>query len=254
MVRKPMLVLIAVLTAAFSLMSVSAQGTLDPTQPMPFYLLTIRGSLAPATVADAEALHNKTAGDPASVAAAKSLGDLSHMIYLSMQNAASGAGEVLFLDQWNSVEGLNTFFANPTVQEQGGQIFTQRDAAVWAPAEGYYNYHLATPYGNDTRIVALVRGTVASRQDAMTLHNQIVASQINTARAVGDIAHDAYFMVTPPGTPDSLEFLAVDVWTSAEGMMKYYGDPGFQAAAAKLFTAPPAVSTWNQTTGGWVEW
>lgn len=255
MFRKSMILMVSVLALVMGISAtVNAQNSIDPSKPLPFYLLTIRGTLAPKTLADAQALHNKTAGDPQSSAAARSLGDLSHMVYLPTTKPDSGAGEVLFIDQWNSIDGLNQFFANPTVQEQAGQIFSQRQADVWVPAEGFYSYHLATPYGMNDRLVVLVRGTVSSRADAMALHNQIVASQINIAHAAGDISHDAYFMLTQPGTPDSLEFLAVDVWTNAEGMGKYYQDPGFQAAAQKLFTAPPTISIWTQTTGEWVEW
>ncbi len=258
MFRKSMLSLVTLLLMAFSAFSlrssVSAQGTLDPTKPLPFYLLTIEGTLAPKTVADAQALHNQTAGAPESVAAAKALGDLSHMIYLPTQPAASGAGELLFMDQWNSIDGLNKFFANPQVQAQAGQIFSQRDASVWTPAEGFYSYHLAVPYGRNDRLVAMVRGTVGSRADAMALHNMIVGSQVNAARMAGDLSHDVYFKLTAPGEPESLEFLAVDVWTDAAGMGKYYGNPDFQAGVQKLFTAPPTISIWTQTAGDWVEW
>lgn len=252
MFRKSVILLLALVLAAA--MSVSAQGDADPTAPLPFYLLTVRGTLAPAALEDAQALHNSTAGAPESVAAAQSLGDLSHMVYLPMQSSAGGAGEVLFIDQWNSIDGLNQFFANPTVQEQAGQLFSQREALVWAPAEGYYSYHLTAPYGSNQRIVAMVRGTVASREAALAVHNAIVAGGINAAHMAGDISHEAYFMLTPPGEPEPLEFLAVDVWTSAEGMAAYYGNPAFQSGVLTLFTAAPTVSTWNQTTGQWVEW
>jgi quinol monooxygenase YgiN len=254
MFRKSLVTLALLLLAAFSLTSVSAQEEFDPNQPLPLYLLTIRGTLAPETLADAQTLHNATAGAPESVTAAQSLGDLSHMVYHPMQPAESGAGEILFIDQWNSIEGLNSFFANPAVQEQAGQLFTERAADVWVPAEGFYTYHLPAPYADSDRIIVMVRGTVASREAAMTVHNQIVASQINIARQAGDISHEVYFMMTPPDQPESLEFLAIDVWTNAEGMQAYYGDPGFQAGVMQLFTAAPTISIWNQTTGQWVEW
>src|SRR6187455_2221313 len=87
------------------------------------YLLAIRGTLAPATLEEARAIHNETAGAPQNVEAARSLGDLSHMVYVpTTQVGGNGgdAGEFLILDLWNSVEGLGQFFANPQVQEQGG--------------------------------------------------------------------------------------------------------------------------------------
>ena len=254
MLRKSVILLALFLFAVLSLPSVSAQDKADPSQPLPFYLLTIRGTLATPTLDAAVTLHNSTAGASESVAAAQSLGDLSHTIYLPMQPAKSGAGEVLFIDQWNSIDGLNKFFANPTVQEQAGQIFSQRDATVWTPAPGFYSYHLAAPYKSTDRITVLVRGTVHSREDALALHNQIVASNINAAHKAGDITHEAYFMLTPPDQPESLEFLALDVWTSAEGMQAYYGNPDFQAGVMKLFTAAPTLSIWNPTSGDWIEW
>jgi quinol monooxygenase YgiN len=251
MFRKSMILLVSLLL----MVGVAyAQDEFDPNQPLPFYLLTIRGTLASDTLEDAQALHNQTAGAPESVAAAQSLGDLSHMVYLPLAPSDTGAVEVLFIDQWNSIEGLNQFFANPDVQEQAGQLFSEREATVWTPAEGYYTYHLATPYGVNDRIVVMVRSTVSSREDAMAVHNQIVANGINAAHMAGDISHEVYFKLTAPGEPESLEFLAVDVWTNAEGMMAYYGDPGFQSATQELFATPPDLSIWNQTTGEWVEW
>ncbi len=96
------------------------------------FLLAIRGTLASPTLEEARKLHNSTAGHPANVAAAKSLGDVSHMVYVPMEKPKKGAGEFLILDIWNSMDGINQFFANPTVQEQAGQIFTERDPVVWS--------------------------------------------------------------------------------------------------------------------------
>lgn len=234
--------------------AVYAQDAMDPAQPLPMYLLTIRGTLASKTLEEAQNLHNTTAGDPNNMAGAQSLGDLTHMVYLPITQNGNTPGEVLFMDQWNSIEGLNQFFANPQVQEQAGQIFSERDPLVWVPAEGFYSYHLAVPYGKNDRIIAMVRGTVSSREAAMALHNQIVGSQINAAHAAGDISHEAYFMFTPPDAPESMDFLAVDVWTDAAGMNAYYSNPDFQSGVMQLFTAAPDISLWNQTTGEWVEW
>jgi len=255
MFRKSMVsVVLLVMSIVAVSSSVYSQSDINPNEPMPFYLLTIRGTLASATRQDAQAMHNETAGAPESMAAARSMGDLSHMVYVPLAPAETGAGEVLFMDQWNSIEGLNQFFANPDVQEQAGQLFSERNAVVWTPAEGFYSYHLSTPYGSDDRVIAMVSGTVHSREEAMAVHNAIVGSQINVAHMAGDLSHEAYFQLSPPGEPESLEFLAVDVWNNAEGMAAYYGDPNFQSGVLQLFTSAPTVSAWNQTTGEWVEW
>src|SRR4051812_3442451 len=60
-------------------------------QPLSTYVLTTRGTLASATVEDARAPHNPPAGAPESIAAANSLGDVSHMVYTPVVPAASGA-------------------------------------------------------------------------------------------------------------------------------------------------------------------
>ena len=130
------------------------------------YLLTIRGTLSPATLEAARKVHNQTAGNPDGVAAAKSLGDVSHMVYVPMQHdghaKTKGAGEFLIMDLWHSMEGLNTFFADKHVQEGGAVIFSERDPVVWAPAEGFTSFHIPAPFGKNDRIVAVVRGTVNS--------------------------------------------------------------------------------------------
>jgi quinol monooxygenase YgiN len=218
------------------------------------YLLTIRGTLLPPTVEAARNIHNETAGAPPSVAAAKALGDLSHMVYVPTDRPKLGAGELLFLDLWNSMNGLNQFFANPQVQEQGGRIFRTRDPVVWVPAEGFNTYHLPAPANKTDRTVAIVRGMVRSRAEARRQHNSILAKQVNKSRMAGNMSHDAYFKLAPPGTPETLELLAIDVWMNTAEMNNYYQDPQFQRSFQELFTTPPATSAWNHPTGEWVEW
>jgi hypothetical protein len=218
------------------------------------YLLSIPGRLAPETLEAALSVHNTTAGDPANVAAAKSLGDLSHMVYVPAGHPDSGASNFLILDLWNNLDGLNSFFANKQVQEQAGEIFSQRDPVVWAPAEGFHGYHLPAPFGKNERIVGLVRGMVHSRAEAQNKHNTLVAGSINKARAAGNLSHEAYFRLTPPGAPESLEFFAVDVWMSASGMGQYYDNPEFIKGFQELFATPPATSVWVHPAGDWVEW
>ncbi len=167
------------------------------------YLLAIRGNLLPPTLEVARTIHNETAGAPANVAAARALGDLSHMVYVPTDRPKSGAGEFLILDLWNSMNGLSQFFANPQVQEQGGRIFRSRDPVVWAPAEGFNTYHYPAPSNKTERIVAIVRGMVPSRAEARKRHNSITAKQVNKSRMSGNMSHEAYFKLAPPGTRDT---------------------------------------------------
>jgi hypothetical protein len=221
---------------------------------IPVFLLAIRGTLAPSKLEAARSIHNQTAGKPANVAAAKSLGDLSHMVYVPLGHTGPDSGEFLILDLWNNPDGLNQFFANPHVQEEAGQIFSARDPVVWAPAEDFYAYHFPAPYGKNDRYIGIVRGMVRSRAEARAVHNELVGKSVNQARAAGDMSHEAYFRLTPPGTPESLEFFAVDTWLDGTGMMAYYNNPAFASGLMGMFSAPPVSSVWAQPAGDWVEW
>src|SRR5262249_13240931 len=161
-----------------------------------------------ATIEASRAVHNATAGNPQGVAAAKSLGDLSHMVYVPT-GTDGAASELLILDIWNSVDGLNQFFSNHDVQEGGNMIFVERDPVVWMPARGAFTYHLAVPKGKNDRYVGVVRGPVRSHDEAIAAHNAFATGAVNQARAAGNLSHDVYFRLAQPGTPESLELLAV---------------------------------------------
>lgn len=176
------------------------------------------------------------------------------MVYVPIDAGGPEAGEFLILDMWNSMEGLNMFFANPTVQEQAGEIFSQRDPVVWQPADGFSGYHFPAPSGRNDRIVGVVRGMVHSRAQAQSVHNAIVEQSLKKARAAGNMSHEAYFRMSPPGAPESLEFFAVDVWFDGEGMARHYEDPEFMSSFEKLFAAPPMATVWTHPLGSWVEW
>ncbi|HEY3344689.1 MAG TPA: hypothetical protein VGJ97_07165 [Anaerolineaceae bacterium] len=220
----------------------------------PTYLLTVQGLLGPKTLQEARAVHNSAAGAPANVAAARSLSDLSHMVYTPMDPAFAAEGQFLFLDLWSKLDGLNTFFSNPQVQEAGGHIFRQRDPVIWEPADGFISYHFPAPFGKNERYVAMVRGMVRSRPEAQAIHNELVGTMINQVRMAGDISHDAYFRVSGPGEPQSLEFCAIDVWMDAAGMGATYQNPDFLRGFQRLFSAPPAASIWMHPEGEWSEW
>ena len=225
--------------------------------PVTLFLLTIRGTLAPATLQEARTVHNQTAGAPANIAAAQSLGDVSHMVYVPMEHdghtKTKGAGEFLIMDLWNSMDGLNAFFADPHVQEGGGMIFSDRDPVVWAPAEGFARFHIPAPFGKNDRIVTTVRGTIKSTEEALKVHNAATGKTLGKARKAGMLSHEAYLRMAPPGSPQALEFFAVDVWTGPEGM-GFYDDPEFLEGFNHLFTAEANTGVWIHPTGEWSEW
>jgi quinol monooxygenase YgiN len=218
------------------------------------FLLSIRGTLANPTLEASRKVHNETAGAPDNVAVAQSLGDISHMVHVPVQPNVRADSEFLILDIWNSMDGLNKFFANPTVQEQAGQIFTRRDPVVWVAAEGFVGYHIPAPYGKNERIVALVRGRVTSVDKAIQIHNAGAGSMVNQARKAGNLSHEAYFRMAAPGSPEALEFFAVDTWMDSARMNAYYDQPAFMQTLDGLFSSQPDFSTWVHPKGEWVEW
>ena len=218
------------------------------------FLLSIRGTLASPTLEAARKLHNSTAGAPANIAAAKSLGDLSHMVYVPIEAPKKGVGEFLILDIWNSMDGLNNFFANPTVQEQAGQIFTQRDPVVWAAVDGFVSYHIPAPSETNDRFVTTARGTVKNMEEARRLHNSAIVKTLSKARKAGNLSHESYFRMAAPGSPEALEWFGVDVWTRPDEMMGYYEDADFLAGFNEIFTAEAITAVWVHPKGDWAEW
>jgi hypothetical protein len=221
---------------------------------MTVYLLSIRGTLLPATLEEARQVHNMTAGNPAGVEAAKSLGDLSHMVHVPIGTADAGASEFLILDQWNNLEGLNTFFADKQVQDGGSMIFTSRDPVVWMPAEGFTSFHFPSPTEKKERIVGVIRGTVKSHDEARMIHNELIGSTTNAARRAGIVSHEIYFRVAAPGSPEGLELLGVDVWHDSAGMAAYYDTPDLMANLGRMFAGRPDATTWVRPAGDWTEW
>jgi len=224
------------------------------TSDLSLYLLSIRGTLASPTLEAARTLHNQTAGAPANIAVAQSLGDVSHMVHVPLGGAGKDAGEFLILDIWNSMDGLNQFFSNPQVQHQAGQIFTSRDPVVWGAAEDFVGYHLPAPFGKNERVTAIVRGTVPSIKTAREIHNAGSIKMLAQARKAGNLSHEAYLRMAAPGSPEGLEFFAVDVWMDHDGMHKFYDQPEFMQGLDGLFTAEPDFSVWAHPSGDWVEW
>lgn len=222
------------------------------------FLLAIRGTLAPQNLEEARKVHNMTAGNPAGIAAAKSLGDVSHMVYVPLQHNGhangNGAGEFLIMDLWTSIEGLNTFFADKQVQEGGSMIFTERDPVVWAAAPGFTSYQIPAPFGMNERYLTTARATVKSVDEARTLHNKAVAKTIRKARQAGNLSHDSYLRLAAPGSPEALEWLGVDVWMRPDEMMGLYEDPDFLEGFNHMFTGEADTAVWVHPKGDWTEW
>jgi hypothetical protein len=219
-------------------------------------LLTVRGTLVPTNLEAARVLHNETAGSAQGIAAARSLGDLSHKVFMPLTGGQSTAkpGELLFLDIWCDPAGIGQFFSNPHVGEQAAKMFSAREGTVWMPATGAYAYHLPQPRGKDARYVGMIRGPIASPEKAIEVFASVDAKGVREARKRGQISHGVFIKVPLPGDNSGLELLAVDTWSDLDGMHEQYADTAHIAPLQQVFTGRPNPSTWEMATGQWNEW
>lgn len=220
-------------------------------------LLTVRGTMVPKTLEDMRLLHNQTAGSPQGIAAARALGDLSHLVYaplLSTPQSTAKAGELLFLDIWVDPHGIMSFFSNEQVQQLSGQLFSTRDAAIWMPAAGSFSYHLPAPRSKRGRWVGMLRGPIASPESAIGIFRDVDIAAQRDARRRGLLSHELFIKLNPPGAPADLELLGLDVWCDAEGMREHYGDPTHMAPLKSAFSGAPTPTAWEAAPGDWSEW
>jgi hypothetical protein len=216
------------------------------------FLLTVRGTMAAESVEEARAVHNRTVGDPGSVAAARSLGDLSHNVYVGY--GTDPRRELLFIDYWNSLSGLAQFFANPQVQAGGEMLFTAREYPLWAQVDGFGSYHLALPSGRSPRGVGLLRAPVTSPEKSGAAFQSYASATINQARRHGMVSHTVWTRLPDPGTPAAPEVMGVDMWLDADAMAEYYElSLGFEHLGS-VFAGEPDTSTWQTAPRDWVEW
>jgi len=217
--------------------------------------LTVRGKANAETLEAARALHNQTAGNPQGVAAAQSLGDFSHNVYVPVVGAQSSAqaGELMFHDVWENPKGLMDFFSNPDVQKGGAALFKARDATVWMPAVGAFGFNLPSPALRTDRLIGMIRGQIGSAERAIETFKKVMGKSARDARRHGQLSHQLYIKMNPPGDSSPLELLGVDVWYDAAGMAEHYKTMNM-ADLGPVFSAPPDASIWKSAPGQWVEW
>jgi hypothetical protein len=209
------------------------------------FQLVIRGKVKHGSLDACRNLHNETAGNPQGVAAARALGDLSHNVFVPLADAATVATELLFLDSWTSIDGMQKFFGDAQVQAGGGLMFETRDPVIATLADSPC-YSLLAPKERPQRFVGLVRGTVKSKE-ATHAFLASYTKAIGAMRMSGLVSHQMFYRIDAPN-----ELIGIDLWHDAEAMQKAYaGDTG---GFYDLFTAKPATSMWKQPPGHWVEW
>jgi len=226
----------------------------NPTYPADagasLYLLTVLGKPNSGKPAGARDLHNATAGNPGGVDAAKSLGDLSHNVFLP---ASADDDRLLFLDTWNSPTGVGQFFSDAQVLEGGAALFADREAVLWMPAAGFGSYSLPVPSGRTVGAIGLMRAPVSSFDAAGPAFAADSASKINASRQLGQVAHQLWVPVPMPGGAPATEVLGVDVWLDKADMDTWYASATYDELGSS-FTGAPVTSVWTPAGNDWVEW
>lgn len=211
---------------------------------MSHFLLTVRGNPNSDKLEEARVVHNQVAGSDPAIAAARALGDLSHVVYVPL----SGANELLFLDIWTSPQGIQRFFGDPDVQKGGARLFRARDAVVWELAQDFAHYQLPPLRARPERFLGVLSATIKSRDAARTAFDAL-ATAVTAARPMGQLSHEVYFRLDA-----ELDMLAIDTWMDRAGMDRFYADASQMAALEGVFAGPPMTSTWRQAPGDWKEW
>ncbi|MBS2028458.1 MAG: hypothetical protein JST54_11180 [Deltaproteobacteria bacterium] len=214
-------------------------------------LLTVRGTLVPKSIKEARILHNETAGSQQGMEAARALSDLSHTVFTPAEGAGkmNGAkpGELLFIDLWQDPAGLQQFFSNKHVQEQGGKLFSARDGSVWMPATGSFTFHVHPTQARPSKYVGIIRAVVKDPHAAVAHFAKTLPQNVRNARRRGQLSHELFVRLGALNEP--VEILGLDTWSTLEGLIEHYSDAKSMDGMDKLFASEPATSVWEQATG-----
>ena len=218
------------------------------------FLFTVRGAPVARDHDGVRTAHNQYAASDQAVAFVRSCGDLSHAVFVPGDHKSGGPKELLFIDYWNSAEGLMKFFSDPQVQQGGTMVYRDREAVIWERTPGLPHFSLPAPTGKNDRYVGLARGPIASREKAEKILTEALRKRANISRAKGLMSREWFFRLGRPGEKAPLEAVGVDVWFDAAGMQEVYADPAEMDVLEGLFTGMPETSVWQKPKGNWVEW
>ncbi len=208
----------------------------------------VRGPLAAADLAAAKAQHDALAsgGEPS----AKALGDFGHAAMLGTTLFGTTENEFLALDRW-STENMDQIYGDPGFQQAFGALFAA--PPTFEKFRRRFTWHgwgdLTSGDAFPQHWFVVVRGRLAAADEATSqaTHDALASGGEQAATAAGDVAHVAFL-----GRDDAREFLAIDVWQSADNIEAVYGDPAFQQGFASLFEATPTLGVYVSTD--WHQW
>ncbi len=213
------------------------------------WAVLVRGTLSAAETAQAQQKHDPLAAG--GEARAKELGDFGHDAMVGSDLLGTTPDQFLGIDRWDNTEGLDTFYSDPDFQAGFATLFSapptveqfvrQADWVSWGSmtAGDAFNPHY----------FVVVRGRLkeADPEKARKAHDEVAGGGQAQAIAAGDVAHVVF-----TGREDPREFLAVDIWKSADNIVATYTDPAQAQAFGSLFEGTPTLQVYVSTS--WHQW
>lgn len=94
--------------------------------------------------------------------------------------------------------------------------------------------------------ITIVRGRLkdADQGAAKRAHDTIVDALRPRSEPLGAVGHQAYVDPQDPGA-----FVAIDRWSSMDGLQQFIGDPSVQGQLGSMFEAMPEVSILAEREG-----
>lgn len=232
-----------------------------------------RGTLRPTALDQARTMHNAfvTEGPQPGAEVARSLGDVSHSVYVPVPGTGTFAdtapGELLFVDYWADPGGMETFFSHPSAQQAGDRLYATREESEWTLAPAAFTFQVPAPAGVTARFLAITRAPVRAAADAVAALDKVVSTNLGTARRRGQVAQSVYVRVAElaaarPASNASLgahrhaapvEILAVETWPDIEGLTEHHRDATITSGLDDVLSGPLDVSVWEQANG-FAEW
>jgi hypothetical protein len=178
-------------------------------------------------------------------------GDLSHRALLDTGETGRPLDEFLAIDQWVSVDGPATIYADPDFQAGFARLFAQPvQPELYARHPAWYGWgSIAPPADGAPYWVMVVKGHLAKATEAENhaAHDAVASGFEQIARGAGDYAHVPHL-----GIDDPRAFFNIDISTSHEGLLAVLQNPDFGRVFGALFDAPPEVHIYRSTE--WLQW
>jgi hypothetical protein len=185
--------------------------------------------------------------------------------------STASPGELLFIDYWADLGGMETFFSNPFAQEAGDRLYSSREESEWMPARDAFTFHVPAMAGTPARFVGMLRVSVHAASGATARLAKLVSTNLRASRRLGQLSHSLFVrqasvVAARPasntrrsggedqvGPWEQVEILAVDFWSTLEGLKEHYSDPTATSGLDGVLAGPLALSVWEQVSG-FSEW